>query len=353
MFGRLLVFIFIGLIAFVWIFIQVSRIFFAYTGDAYVLTDYVVLSPTVSGRLARIDVGDNEVVTAGAPLFQIDERPYALAVAAAEATATLAEAAQKSAHDGLAEAQAEVSAAQAALNDVKLTQERLQSLLARGTVTQQSVDDATRNFEAATASLASAQAGVAVAVDLVAQRTSALAAAQAALGVAQYNLGQTTVVSPYDGFVAPFTTRAGTYLEVGDQVMAVVDDDAWRIVANLPEEHLAYVAVGQKVWFMVSSRPWRIYRGTVSSISRGISRTPTAVEPLPFVEPATDWIRLSRRFPVEIAIDKDVRLPFYLGADARVLIWHPNGEAAAPTEPALAAPAPAAPVPAPAAAPAK
>lgn len=163
-----------------------------------------------------------------------------------------------------------------------------------------------------------------VAEDLVVQRRGTLSAMKAALGVAEYNLEQTEVVSPYDGFVAPFTVRAGTYLDVGDPVMAVVDDTAWRIVANLPEENLAYVRVGQPVWFMVSSRPWRIYGGRVASISRGISRTPAPTDALPYVAPTTDWIRLSRRFPVEIAIDEGTDIPLFMGADARVLIRHPR-----------------------------
>jgi membrane fusion protein, multidrug efflux system len=46
------------------------------------------------------------------------------------------------------------------------------------------------------------------------------------------------------------------------------------------------------------------------------------VNVVPYVSPTTDWIRLPRRFPVEIDLgDLPKRERLYLGADARVLIW--------------------------------
>ncbi len=43
---------------------------------------------------------------------------------------------------------------------------------------------------------------------------------------------------------------------------------------------------------------------------------------LPYVDPTTDWVRLPRRFPIEITIDDwPETLGLFNGADARVLIW--------------------------------
>jgi multidrug efflux system membrane fusion protein len=87
----------------------------------------------------------------------------------------------------------------------------------------------------------------------------------------------------------------------------------------LPERHLAGLSVGQKVWFMIGSDPWRVHVGKVKSIAPGVARSQEAFEPLPYVAPATDWIRLARRFPVEIDIGE---LPkheqLFQGANATV-----------------------------------
>ena len=55
---------------------------------------------------------------------------------------------------------------------------------------------------------------------------------------------------------------------------------------------------------------------------RDFERTPEPTGALPYVDPTTDWIRLPRRFPVEIDMGElPHNMPLYTGADARVLIW--------------------------------
>jgi membrane fusion protein (multidrug efflux system) len=55
------------------------------TENAYVKANVVVVSSEVSGRVAEVNVHDNEPVTAGAPLFRLDPTPFELAVAKASA----------------------------------------------------------------------------------------------------------------------------------------------------------------------------------------------------------------------------------------------------------------------------
>lgn len=322
MFGRTLIIIFILLVLGLWALDQVSRSYFAYTGDAYVLSDYVTLSPTVAGKLARLDVDDNDTVSEGDVLFEIDARPYEFQKEAAEATLRRARSALKSAEETLRIANDRVSASQATLEDTRGTRDRLAKLQADAVVTEQRLDDINRDLRRAVADLGEQRTSVTVASDNAASAKANVAFAEAALSEAAYNLAQTKVVAPFSGFVAPFTVRQGAYLSVGDPVMAVVDDSAWRIVANLPEAHLSHVAVGQPVWLTVASKPWTILKGTVLSIPRGISRNATPADPLPYVEPTTSWIRLSQRFPVEIAIDDAKDVPLFMGANARVFIRH-------------------------------
>ena len=55
------------------------------TDDAYVQAARVSISTDVSGRVAQIDVHDNEPVKAGQVLFSIDQRPFRIAVEEAKA----------------------------------------------------------------------------------------------------------------------------------------------------------------------------------------------------------------------------------------------------------------------------
>jgi membrane fusion protein, multidrug efflux system len=62
-------------------------------------------------------------------------------------------------------------------------------------------------------------------------------------------------------------------------------------------------------------------RAKIAGIARAIGRHPTPGGLLPYVAPATDWIRLQRRFPVTLTlVDPPEDLKLYMGADARVVI---------------------------------
>jgi len=55
------------------------------TDDAYVQAARVSISTDVSGRVAEIDIRDNEQVKAGQVLFSLDQRPFIIAVEEAKA----------------------------------------------------------------------------------------------------------------------------------------------------------------------------------------------------------------------------------------------------------------------------
>jgi membrane fusion protein (multidrug efflux system) len=55
------------------------------TEDAYVRAETVNLSTDMSGIVAQILVHDNQRVTAGQPLFRLDDEPFRIALANAEA----------------------------------------------------------------------------------------------------------------------------------------------------------------------------------------------------------------------------------------------------------------------------
>lgn len=310
----------IGFLAF--LLYEVSAAFFAYTGDAYVAADTVVIAPNVEGPIARLAVRNDERVAAGQLLFEIDRRPFQLAVDELKAGIGLAEANLAQARDAVSAAEAAVDQRQAVLKDATETRLRLRELFAQADIAAQRLDDANRDATVAQALLIAAQSHLVSARQTVQVMMAELDVARARLAQAQYRLSQTTVTSPASGRIAPFTARAGDYRKAGEAVMAIVTDTNWRVVANLTERHLARLRPGQTVWLTLGSRPWQLRRGRVRAVAGGISRDAGAVKVLPYVEPTTDWIRLPRRFPVEIDIaDLSAVQPLYLGADARVLVW--------------------------------
>ncbi|MFG1191522.1 HlyD family secretion protein [Xanthobacter flavus] len=312
----------LGAVVLAFLVYETSVRFFAYSGDAYVATDVIFIAPEVSGPLAKVVVGDDAPVAAGAVLAEIERQPFALAVAAAEAQVTLAAERIRLAEAAIDESTAMVSAARASLDNARRQQTRSESLSQTGDISAEALDTVRRDAAVAAADLQKAESLAAVAQTLVTVRRAEQATAAQALAKASYELSRTRIVSPVKGRVAPLTVRTGDYATAGKPLAAVVSDLDWHIVAAVDERHLARLKPGQSVLFTIGSDPWRPHWGTVRSISPGIARSAGEDGALPYVPLSTDWIRLPRRFPVLIDMgDLPARERLYRGADARVLIW--------------------------------
>ena len=83
--AQLLAFVIIGsAMAGVLLFVR-NREVSPYTDDASIDADVVHVAASVSGRIVRLDVGENQLVKAGDVLFEIDPEPYRLRVELASA----------------------------------------------------------------------------------------------------------------------------------------------------------------------------------------------------------------------------------------------------------------------------
>jgi membrane fusion protein, multidrug efflux system len=287
--------------------------------DAYVTADIVTVAPQVSGPMLRLAVTDNQSVESGDLLFTIDPRPYQIELDRENATLALAQANLGGAKDRLALAQNNIDAKQATFDDATINRDRGLQLLKGNVVSQETVDNLERSFKVAQAELAQARAAKVVAEQDVAVQNAEIQRVETAVAKAEWELSKTEIKSPARGRVAPFLIRPGTFLEVGKSVLAIVTADNWRIMANLPERHLSGLQIGQPVWVSMGSDPWRIYTGHVRSIAPGVARSANAVNVLPYVEPTTEWIRLPRRFPVEIDLsDLPDKKDLFLGSNATV-----------------------------------
>ena len=131
---------------------------FAYTSDAYVRSDLVAVAPEVAGRVKSVAVADNQTVTAGDLLAEIDPEPYALAVAleTQNVAAADAEAAVKAGAEA-ADA-ADIAAARAGQLLGQRDYQRVKALTADGAISQEALDKATDVQSTADDAVRSAQA---------------------------------------------------------------------------------------------------------------------------------------------------------------------------------------------------
>ncbi len=295
-----------------------------YSRDAYVTTDVIGLAPEVTGPLAELAVHDNQVVHSGDLLLQIKREPFKLDLDRVQANLELAEANVERAKEQVAVAADGIASYTARLEDAKIEFSRATELRRSGAIAEQDLDNAQRVYDVATAELEASRTRHVAAEQEVSVQSAYLSGARAAVARAQYDLDRTTIVAPVSGRIAPLIVRAGDYLTAGKPVIAIVSDQNWRVVVNLPERHLRGLKVGQKVLYYIGSDPWKIHKGKVRSIAPGVSRSLDPSQALPYVSLTTDWIRLERRFPVEIDLgDLPKRQRLFVGGDANIFYVAP------------------------------
>jgi membrane fusion protein, multidrug efflux system len=298
---------------------------FEYTDDAYIAARQFAIAPEVSGYLTAVPVTDNEHVNAGQVIVRIDNRPYLASLAQAQAQVAAAQAnvenvdAQMSVQQAqIAADQAQVDKAQAALVFAQQQAARYQYLAQTqlaGSV--QNAQQYTSQLHQDQAAVDSAQATLKLAqrqvAALKAQRDSdvaSLAQAKAQREQAQLNLSYTTVIADQPGRVVQLTGAVGQYAQPGANLSMFVPDDIW-IWANFKETQLDRMRPGQPVTISIDAYPDRTIRGHVVSVQPGSG---TAFSLLPVENATGNWVKIVQRMPVKIVMD--IRRPMSRSARA-------------------------------------
>jgi len=318
----------------------------------------------------KVNVNDNQEVTTGAVLAEIDPKDYQVALdqakaelADAQASAqalninvpitsvstesqvSVSEADVENWQAGIAVAQDQVEAAKAQLaeaeaNDVKAQNDliRYTQLVDKQEISQQLYDQAVAAAKASAATVASAHANATAAAQQVTQARSKLAQSQAnlrnaqtgprqvastraralsadatvqqkeaAVEQAELNLQYSKIVAPVNGIVTK-NAEVGMNVTPGQQLFTIFPlDDVW-ITANFKETQLKHMKPGQPVEIKVDANG-RTYRGKVDSIA-GSSGARTSL--LPPENATGNYVKVVQRVPVKIVLDPGQNSDHYL-----------------------------------------
>jgi multidrug resistance efflux pump len=307
--------------------VDVTRLYYLYprTDDAYVRANIVGIAPHVSGPIIELPVRDNQHVRAGALLFLIDPRPYESALDKAQANLLLTTLQIRALEDAIRAAHARQLQLEADAAYDKQYLQRIEPLLHRHFVTANDVFNARSRLEAAQAGVESARSDVRRAQNDLGQYGNINArrkAAEAAVYDAKLNVDYCSVRAPFDGYVTNLNIAVGQYANEGREVLSLVDNRQWYVLANFRENFLGNIRPGMRAEVYLLSYPNKRFRGRVQGIGWALYQgNGASVEGLPQVEETLNWVRLSQRFPVRILLEApDPSFPFRMGATAVVTI---------------------------------
>jgi multidrug efflux system membrane fusion protein len=307
--------------------LYVLRLYYVYprTDDAYVRANVVGIAPHVSGPIIELPVHDNQHVPKGALLFVVDPRPYQAALERAQARLTLTNLQIRALEDAIHSAEARQSQLEADAAYDKQYLNRIVPLLNRHFVTANDVFNTRSRLEAAQAAVNDARNQVRKARNELGQYGDINArrkAAEAALEYAKLNVHYCYVRAPFDAYVTNLNIAVGQYANEGKQVMSLVDNRVWYVMANFRENFLGHIRPGMRAEVYLLSYPGTRFWGRVQGVGWALYQTNGAsVSGLPQVEQTLNWVRLSQRFPVRIVLDgRDPVHPFRMGQTAVVTI---------------------------------
>ncbi|WP_027525158.1 HlyD family secretion protein [Bradyrhizobium sp. Ec3.3] len=284
------------------------------TNDAYVRAELTRLASRVTGEVLNVAVTDFQRVHAGDLLIQIDPADYQAQVAQAEANVAAAQAALDNLSNQvelqyatIAQAEAARLSAEALEVEAQQEQQRQQSLSQTEAGTRQ-------RLEQAVASLAKAQADVRASRAVIAaqrhqlevlqgtkkQRAADLEAAKATLASARLKLGYTRITAPFDGVVGERQVQPGDYVNIGTNLINVVPLPKVYVIANYKETQLTHVQPGQPVDITIDSFPRQRLRGRVERIAPA---TGSQVALLPPDNATGNFTKVVQRVPVRIQLD--------------------------------------------------
>ena len=277
------------------------------TDNAYVQQDKVSLSAEVGGKIVEVAVREGQTVSAGALLFRLDPEPYRLQIQQADAAIALAQANVTALENSSDLSGADTAAAREDIGFAQATLNRQQALWARGFTTktdleaaQHAVAEARERLRAADARQQEARARLAVGPQVPGENPQ-VAAARAQRALAELNLRRAEVRAPIGGRIAQADRlQLGQQIVQGVPVLTLVETGSTYIEANFKETDLAEMALGQPAEVRFDAYPDLVLKGRVASIGAG---TGSEFSVLPAQNATGNWVKVTQRVPVRIAIE--------------------------------------------------
>jgi membrane fusion protein, multidrug efflux system len=286
------------------------------TDDAQLAGHVVPVIFKVPGYIERVYVNDNQHVKIGDTLVILDPRDYTVGLDQAQANlrAALASGRRGTAAQAIKAAQAQqaaltadIAVAQANFDRAERDVARFRDLAAKNIVSDQQLDQAVAADKAAAAQLAAAQAQAAGSGANVAgagfeeanadYRVSGL---DAAVETARLQLAYTVLTAPVNGYISKKSAEIGQYVQAGQQIMAIVQNDTSWVIANMKETQLRDIRVGQPVEVSVDAFKGKALQGRVQSIQDATGATFALLPP----DNATgNFTKIVQRVPVKIVLD--------------------------------------------------
>lgn len=285
------------------------------TDDAFVEGKLVSIAPKVSGQIIKLYVDDNNLVSKGQLIAEIDPKDYqnkvkelegAIKEASANKNVNSSDIDKSSANS--AQAGKNLDSAKSKLNFAQKDYNRYKALKKDGLCTKQQYDESKTKLEVGQSEYSQALDNKKAMDAMVHSSKSKEVASganveklEAQLAQAKLNLSYTKIYAPQSGNISSKSVEVGNYVQVGQPITAIVSSKMW-IVANFKETQLTHITKGQPVDVKIDTYPGKTFSAKVDSIQRASGAKSSLFPPENAVG---SYVKVVQRIPVKIVFDKD------------------------------------------------
>jgi membrane fusion protein (multidrug efflux system) len=225
------------------------------TDDAYVEAHALMLAPRIGGTVTAVFVKENQAVTMGQVLAQLDDQDYVTAR-----------------NQALGDQDSVVAQLDQAAKDLA----RIKQLFQDQAVSKADYDGAIARYG---------------------NLSSRLKADQAKVAQAELTLGYTKITAPTNGTIAKKSVEPGMVVPQGQALFGFVSSNERWVTANFKETQLSRIKPGQKVDVEVDAISGKKFQGVVDSIGSATGSTFTLLPP---DNSTGNFTKVVQRVPVKI-----------------------------------------------------
>ncbi|EHQ30393.1 HlyD family secretion protein [Mucilaginibacter paludis] len=328
-------FILIGVVAIAIAYFGGKKVYHAFnyetTDNAQVESNAIPVLSRASGYIKDFALKDYQMVKKGELLLTIDDSEYKIAVQqtaadleAAKADLASAEAQINNISSDKGVADAGVSVEEVALAKAKRDLNRDQALFNDGSITQHQLDNSQSAYQSAIKQVVSSKSRVTQVstqtgtANAQIQRAKAnVAVREAQLENAKLNLSYTQILAPSTGKIGKTNLQQGQFVQAGQQLFSVINNEHFWIVANFKETQIEHMRVGQAVKIEVDGYPDKEITGKIAEFS---DATGAKFSLLPPDNSSGNFVKVTQRVPVKIELDDPAGLREFLKAGLSVTV---------------------------------
>lgn len=233
-------------------------------------------------RLLRYDVAEGDRFKAGQVLAELDTTDVEKQAREAESALKVAEAQQVQARhpatlEELAQAEADRSATQAAADAADKKLERYRMLFDQGGFSKADLEAAQSEQARAQADLQGAIARLAALKNPDPRKLAVYDAqveqARVAAENARHTVADGRLTASFDGVVLQKIPQEGSYLQPGTPVLVIASPNRLQVLADLSEQDIGGVAVGQSADVQWAGQPDKTWQATVTRVAPAVTKS--------------------------------------------------------------------------------